>query len=152
MTLGRREQRFVHRVVVLITVAVVMGIGVVVVKESGEIRKLIEPSFARDLLLLFAPLAGLAMTGYTLASKTFSSGGLLAEFVALVGSYSLFMAVALPSFFKRELASGEACRFWQLSCEETLSVRDNRITLLFVILALILVSVALYRARVIRAV
>ena len=140
MKLGRREERFVHRVVVLTMVATVMGIGVVVVKESREMQKLIEPSTARDLLLLFAPLAGLAMTGYSLTGKTFSSGGLLGEFIALIGAYSLFLAVALPSFFRRELASAEGCKFWQVFCEETLSVRDHRITLLFIVMSAILVS------------
>lgn len=150
MKMGRREERFVHRIVVLAMVAIVMGIGVVVVKESREIHKLIADSNARDLLLLFAPLAGLAMTGYTLAGKTFSSGGLLGEFIGLIGSYCLFLAVALPSFFfKRELESVEVCRFWQFSCEETRSVRDPMITLLFVVLSAVLISVSLWRAGII---
>ena len=43
MKIGRREERFVHRVMVVAMIAIVMGIGVVVVKESREIQKLIEP-------------------------------------------------------------------------------------------------------------
>ena len=134
------------------TIAVVMGIGVVVAKESREMQKLLEPSTARDVLLLFAPLAGLAMTGYTLAGKTFSSGGLLGEFIGLIGAYFLFLAVSLPSFFKRELAPEEPCSKWNLGgllCEETLLVRDHRITLLFIVLSAVLVSVSLWRAGVI---
>lgn len=148
MKMGRREERFEHRCVVLAMLAVVMGIGVVVVKESREMQKLIEESTARDLLLLFAPFAALAMTGYTLAGKMFSSGGLLGELIGLIGSYFLFLAVALPSFLKREVASVEACSFWQIFCEETLSVRDYRISLLFIILSSLLVSVSLWRAGV----
>ncbi|MCV2873300.1 hypothetical protein OEZ71_13455 [Defluviimonas sp. WL0050] len=150
MKLGRREERLVHRTFVLIVVAAVMGIGVVVIKENTEIQKLIEPSIARDLLLLIAPLAGLAMTGYSLASKTLSSGGFLSEFFALVGSYSIFIAVALPSFTKRELASGEVCSFWQLFCKETLLVRDHRITLVFSVVAVVLVAVSLLKAGIFR--
>lgn len=150
MKLGRREERFIHRIVVLVIVAVGMGIGVVVVKESQEMQKLVEPSTARDFLLLFGPVAALATTGYSLAGKTFSSGGLLGEIFALFGSYSVFLAVALPSFFKRELTSEEACSFWQVFCEENLSVRDHRITLLFAPLAAALVSLSLFRARIIQ--
>jgi hypothetical protein len=149
MKIGRRDERFVHRVVVLTMIAIVMGIGVVVVKESREMQKLIEPSTARDLLLLLTPFAGLAMTGYTLAGKTFSSGGLLGEFIGLTGSYCFFLAVALPEFFKRELASEEVCKIWQIFCEETHSARDNRITLLFIVLYLVLVTASLWRAGVI---
>lgn len=149
MKMGRREERFVHRVVVLAMVALVMGIGVVVVKESRELQKLVEPSTARNLLLLSAPLAGLAMTGYTLAGRTFSSGGLLGEIIGLIGSYFLFLAVALPSFSKREVTSVEVCNFWQVFCEETLSVRDHRIALLFIVLSAVFTSVSLWRAGVI---
>lgn len=149
MKIGRREERFVHRVMVVAMIAIVMGIGVVVVKESREIQKLIEPSIARDLLLLLGPLAGLAMMGYTLAGKMFSSGGLLGEFIGLMGSYSLFLAVALPSFFKRELASEDVCKIWQIFCEETLSARDHRISLLFSILSAVLVTASLRRAGVV---
>lgn len=148
MKMGRREERFVHRVGVLAMLAVVMGIGVVVVKESREIQKLIEPSNARDLLLLLAPFAALAMTGYTLAGKMFSSGGLIGEFFGLIGSYFLFLAVALPSFLKREVPSAEACNFWQIFCEETLTVRDHRISVLLFILSLLLISASLWRAGV----
>ena len=149
MKLGRREERFVHRILVLSMFAIVMGIGVVVVKESSEMQKLLEQSTSRDLLLFFAPLAGLAMTGYTLAGKTFSSGGLLGELIGLIGAYFLFLSVSLPSFFKRELSSEEACRFWQIFCEETLLVRDHRITLLFIVFSALFVSVSLWRAGVI---
>lgn len=148
MKLGRREEKFVHRVVVLMTLAIAMGIGIVVVKESREIQKLLEPSFARDLLLLFGPLAGLAMTGYSLASRALSSAGLLGEFVSQLGAYALFLAVALPSFVKREVASPEVCKFWQMFCEETLSVRDQRITILFLIVAAALILLSLFRAKV----
>ena len=147
MKLSRPNERFVYRVMVLAALAVVMGIGVVVVKESREMQKLIEPSFARDLLLLMAPLAGLAMIGYSLTSKMFSSGGLLGEFIALLGSYSLFLAVALPSFFKRELKPDEACEFWQFFCDDQLLVRDNRIVFLFVGLAAVFFVLSLTRAR-----
>lgn len=146
MKISRREERFVHRVVVLAISAIVMGIGVVVVKESREMQKLIEPSTARDLLLLLAPFAALAMTGYTLAGKMFSNGGLIGEFIGLIGSYFLFLAVALPSFLKREVSSPEACSFWQIFCEETNSVRDHRLTLLFLVLSSLLVSASLWRS------
>ena len=147
MKLRRQEERFVHRIIVLATIAVAAGIGVVVIKESREMQKIIEPSFARDLLLLMAPLAGLAMMGYSLASKTFSSGGLPSEIVALLGSYSLFLAVALPTFFKRELVPDEACRFWQLFCDDRFLARDNRITFMLLGLAAVFFAVSLIRAR-----
>ena len=146
MKIGRREERFIHRVAVLTMLAIVMGIGVVVTKESQEMEKLIAPSTARDLLLLLAPFAALATTGYTLAGKMFSSGGLLGEVFGLLGSYSLFLAVALPSFFKRELPSEEACKFWQFFCEEAHSVRDNRISFIFIVLSVVLVTASLWRA------
>ena len=148
MKIGRREERFVHRVIVLAMLSIVMGIGVVVVKESREMQKLLEPSTARDFLLLLAPIAALATTGYSLAGKMFSSGGLIGEFLGLFGSYFLFLAVALPTFLKRRVSSEEACRFWQIFCEETLLVRDNRITLLFLIVSLLLFSASLSRAGV----
>ncbi len=150
MKMGRKEERFAHRLLVLSTVAIVMGIGAVVVKDSAEMQKLVEPSAARDLLLLFAPLAGLAMTGYSLTNRTFSSGGLLSEFIALSGAYSLFLAVALPSFIKREVTSAEECRMWQIFCEKTLSVRDLRLTLLFGLLAIVLISASLLHASVLQ--
>ncbi|MFC3613921.1 hypothetical protein ACFORG_09150 [Lutimaribacter marinistellae] len=148
MKLSRREELFAHRIFVLAIVAAVMGIGVVVVKESREIQKLIEPSIARDLLLLCAPLAGLAMTGYSLAGRAFASGGLKAEILGLSGAFSIFLAVALPSFLKRQLASSETCRVWQIFCKETLSVRDHRLTLLFGAVAVVLIILSLRQARV----
>lgn len=150
MKLGRREARFVHRVAVLLTGAAAMGIAIVVLKESREIQKIVEPSTFRDILLVFAPFSALSMTGYSLASRSFSSGGLLSELVALSGSYSLFLAVALPSFIKRELNTADDCSFWQIYCEETLSVRDHRITLVFLVLSTVLVSYSLFLAGVIR--
>lgn len=151
MKLGRREERFAHRVLVIATLALVIGIGVVVLKESNEIEKLIEPSIYRDILFLIGPFAALSMTGYSLASKTFSSGGLRSEFLALLGSYALFMAVALPSFKRREIDSHDDCRFWYFwgGCDE-LSVRDHRITLVFLVLAAVLILMSFFRAKIFR--
>lgn len=146
MRISRHAERFIHRTLVLAFVAIAMGIGVVVAKESQEIQKLIEDTLARDLLFIFGPLAGLAITGYSLASRSFSSGGILGEFLLLGGAYSLFLAVALPSFFKRAVATPEGCKFWQLFCDDTLSVRDYRISLFFGFMAIVLFIFSLVRA------
>lgn len=150
MSLKRVDHKFVHRVGVLLILAIVMGIGVVVIKESGEVEKLIADTTPRDLLLLTAPLAGLAMTGYSLAGKVLSSGGLLSELFAVAGAYCAFLATALPSFFKQERATGADCWFWQWSCEETLLVRHQGLTPFLLFLALVAILFALSRASIVR--
>lgn len=149
MSLKRRDEVFVHRILVLSILAIAMGVGVVMVKESSEMSKLIEPSLFRDLSLLAAPLAGLALTGFSMKSKTFSSGSLLGEVIALGGSYFIFLAVALPSFLKREVVSANECRFWEIFCSETLTIRDHRISAVFLALGVGLLIVSLFRAGVI---
>lgn len=146
----RADHKFVHRVLVLVIVAFVMGIAVVVVKESGEIAKLFSNTTPRDLLLLTAPLAGLAMTGYSLAGKMLSSGGLLSEVAAVAGAYFAFLATALPSFYKQERETGADCRFWQWFCEETLLVRHQGLPPFLLLLALLAILFSLSQARVIR--
>jgi hypothetical protein len=148
MKYTRRDEKFIHRVVVLAAAAIAMGIAVTAIKESREVEKLIEPSVFRDASLLFTPFAALALSGYGLAHKTFSSGNLLAEFLALLGCYCFFLSVSFPSFSRREFEA--ECRFWELFCSGGVSARDYRFTFIFIFLGLAFIVSSFVRAGIIK--
>jgi hypothetical protein len=72
---NKRDAKFLHRILVLSIVAIVTGIGVVVVKSSAEMEKVVEPSGYRDALLILSPLCGLFLTGYLSGVLTAIAGG-----------------------------------------------------------------------------
>jgi hypothetical protein len=146
--MNRRNEKFVHRAIVLVAGGISMGIGVVVLKESGEIEKVIRHSGARDALLLMTPLTALLATGYGLVHKSFSSHGLLAELLSIAGAYSFFLSVALPSFLKRKVAIADDCWFWQRACDEGAFVRDHRYSYLLAFIGIVLVAASLVRAKI----
>jgi hypothetical protein len=150
MTLSRRDEKFIHRTGVLVVAAVAMGIAVTMLKESHEIGKLVEDSIFRDITLLFTPLAALAATGYGLANKSFSSGSLKSEALALLGCYCFFLAVAVPSFFKKISNSGNDCQIWQIFCSDDVLARDHRFTVAFTMLGLALILVSMVWAGIVK--
>lgn len=102
------------RVLTLASVACAMALGAIFLLESREIARISGESATRTALVLFAPLAGISLTNYSLFSRDQGRTDLLLEVLIIGTSYWLFLAIALPL----SLSNETSCRVFGFFCDE----------------------------------
>ena len=112
-----RDERYTHRVIVLAIVGLSTGLGAVTILSSDEMTKVLENSALRTALILFAPLAALALTGYSLALRSRRSYHVAKEALALAGAYLLCLSVVLPTVATQFFYPDPDCSFWIFQCQ-----------------------------------
>ncbi len=137
--MDKRDEKFIHRFFILLLLALVTALGVVVAFDSNEFKKLLGVSITRDVLLLLTPLSALALTGFGLTHRTFSSRSIISEIGLLLAVYLFHLSITLSNYFSRSVSPDTNCRFWQLSCRDELIKPDWRIFIFLSFLSLALI-------------
>ena len=151
--MNKRDTKFVSRIIVLSMTALAFSIGARIILENDELTKAIPRTYAREFMIVFAPLVSLMALHYTLAIKSFGMRSLKTEGMVFVFCASIFLAVTLAYFLGQDVEMPAAdCPRWKLlGCEGTIQRQANYVWSLVVALggfgALIL---ALWREKILR--
>lgn len=117
--MSSRQNYFVNRIVVLVIIAAVLGIGARVLLESQEIRKVTGTGRLKDLLLLISPVASLALVQYSLATRSHGIRDLITEGLAFALPVCFYLLITLPFYFGSvNIESSLDCAWWKvLGCK-----------------------------------
>ncbi|WP_132460329.1 hypothetical protein [Rhodovulum marinum] len=103
------------RIVTLFVVACVMALGAIFVLDSSELAKVTGEASTRQVLVLAAPLAGLALTNFSMFSRSSGQKDFVLEILIVSVAYCLFLAITLPFAFRHD----SECKLFGYFCEET---------------------------------
>lgn len=112
----KRDVKFIMRIVIMVMMALVAGLGVRVVLESVELLKIAPRTPLRDMLIFVSPIASLAILHYTLALRSFGIRSLQTEGLTFIAVVCVFLAITLPYYFG---SPASKCAFWKiLGCND----------------------------------
>lgn len=121
-----RDVKFVVRIIVMVMMALVAALGARVVLESAELAKIVGRTPLRDMLILFAPIASLAIIHYTLALRSYGIRSLQTEGLTFLAAVCVFLAITLPYYFGSPVSvSVSECAWWRLWGCSAVEIRLN---------------------------
>lgn len=110
-----RDVKFVMRIIVMMMMALVAALGARIALESAKFEKVVGRTPLRDMLILFAPIASLAIVHYTLALKSYGIRSLQTEGLTFLAVVCAFLAITLPYHFGSQVpVSISECAWWKL--------------------------------------